>query len=51
MNLTNFHKNRHLTLTVLQLAFSLHSVSVNYLCYILNQHYDCCHCGPLKPTE
>jgi len=38
MNLTDIHKNRHLTQTVLQLAFSLHSVSVSYLCSIHKHH-------------
>ena len=51
MKLTDVHTNRHLTLTVLQLAFSLHSVSVSYLCYFHNHHYDCSHCGPLKLNQ
>jgi len=51
MNLTDVHQNRHLTLTVLQLAFSLHSVSVSYLCYIHSHHYNCSHCGPPKPNQ
>ena len=51
MNLTDVHTNRHLTLTVLQSAFSLRSVSVSYLCYIHSHHYDCCYCEPPKPNQ
>jgi len=51
MDLTDVYTNRHLKLTILQLAFSLHSVSVSYLCYIHSHHYDCSHCGPLKPNQ
>jgi hypothetical protein len=35
MKLTDAHTNLHLTLTVLQFSYSLHSVSVSYLCHIL----------------
>ena len=38
ITLTNSHTNLHLTLTVLQLTFSLHSVSVSYFCYVHNRH-------------
>ena len=43
--MTDVHTN--LPLTVLQIAFSLHSVSVTYLCYILcyKHHYECSHCA------
>ena len=51
MKLTDVHTTLHLTQTVLQLTFSLHSVSVSYLCYIHNRHYDFCHCGPPKPNH
>jgi len=51
MKVTDVHKNLHLTLTALQFAFSLHSVSVSYLCYILwyKLHYGCSHCA--QPTR
>jgi len=53
LKLTDVHTNLHLTLTALQFAFSLHSVSVSYLCYILwyKHHYDCSHCAQPKRNQ
>jgi len=51
MKVTHVHTHRRLTLTILQLTFSLVSLSVSNLCYIHKPHYDCSHCGPLKPNK
>ena len=50
MKLPDVHTNSHLTLTVLQLAFSLRSVSVYDILWY-KRHYDFCHCGPPNPNQ
>ena len=49
MKVTGVYTNLHLTWQ----HFSLHSLSVSYLCYILQykHHYDCSHCAQPKRNQ
>jgi len=53
-NMVRFSKCSHkssLNTECIQLAFSLHSVSVSYFCNIHSHRYECSHCGPLKRNQ